>query len=128
MHYYQHAHIKNIANILPQYANRSILESCLKTIIEHMDNQYNPQEIEQKIQDTWESSQAFSVSEDLSREKFYCLSMFPYPSGTLHIGHIRISSVYLGLSEHIKHSHMALDFSTGSPTIISSVDFGSCCN
>ena len=63
-------------------------------------DRYNPSEVESTAQSYWLENNSFQVTEDTSKEKFYCLSMFPYPSGHLHMGHVRNYSIGDAISRY----------------------------
>ena len=64
-----------------------------------MDEKYFPEKIEEKWQRRWEESGAFETEAEAGRaKKFYCLEMLPYPSGFLHMGHVRNYSIGDALS------------------------------
>lgn len=74
--------------------------NSIENSIDEIGSQYPPQQVEVAAQNYWNKHQSFKVSEDTSKEKFYCLSMLPYPSGHLHMGHVRNYSIGDAISRY----------------------------
>ncbi len=67
-----------------------------------MTKEYNPKEIEQKYLKEWEENKIFEAKEDPNKEKFYTLEMFPYPSGRIHMGHVRNYAIGDAVNRYMK--------------------------
>ncbi|MCG7849340.1 MAG: leucine--tRNA ligase [ANME-2 cluster archaeon] len=78
-----------------------------------MNYHYNPKNIEPKWQQRWEESEVFKATEDTSKPKYYCLEMYPYPSASLHMGHLRNYAIGDSIARHKRMQGFNVLYPTG---------------
>ncbi|MEY2954269.1 MAG: hypothetical protein RLZZ401_2356, partial [Pseudomonadota bacterium] len=67
-----------------------------------MQDKYAPSDVEKAVQAAWTARDAYRVTEEASKKKFYACSMLPYPSGKLHMGHVRNYTINDMLTRHLR--------------------------